>query len=103
MPSSLRNRCFLFRCGPSLVRGTDEDVGTILKFSSLGSNTDSSVDGDDRELTWLVLDFGDLLCELSCRREHDGLDLAYAKESVRSQVLDNWESEGEGLARACQV
>ena len=86
---------------------SNEDVNTVLKLSSLSGDTDSSINSDDRELSWLMLDLGDLFSDLKRKlsgwREHDCLDLARPKEPVRSQVLNDWESEGERLARACQV
>ena len=41
--------------------------------------------------------------ELSGWADDDGLDLPLAKEVLLPEVLGDWETEGKGLARACQV
>jgi len=86
---------------------SDEDVHSIFELASLGCDAHSSVDGDDREFSWVVLDLVDLVSdldgELSRRCEHDCLDLSSSEQAIGSQVLDDRQSEGKGLSRTCEI
>lgn len=86
---------------------SDEDVYTILKLPSLCGDTDSSINSDHRKLSWLMLEHVDLISDLKSQLsrwgKHDSLNFTRAKESVCSQVLDDWERKRKCLTRTCQV
>ena len=71
----------------------DEELDAVPELADLVVDVYTPVNGDNFVLVVGVLQtgqhIGDLECELTSWREHDGLDLASTQKAVLSQVLDN--------------
>lgn len=82
--------------------GSHEQVNSCLQLACLVLDTDTSVNGDDRELSWIVLQLvallSDLDGQLSCWCQEYCLSFARAKQLILSEILNNWESECESLS-----
>jgi len=80
----------------------NEEIYTTFELASLIGNTDSSIDGHNREFSWIMLQFVAFLSnldgQLSGRSHENGLSFARAKEIIFPEVLNDWESKGEGLS-----
>lgn len=85
----------------------NKEVDTATECSRLVLNVDSTIDSERVKLLGVVLEFCELILHLNSQlsggTEHDGLDLAAAKELVLAQILDGGQAESECLATACQI
>ena len=81
--------------------GSNEKIDTIFELSGLIHNRNTTVDSDNSELLRVVLQLGELICDLNrklaSRCQHDRLNLAGAKKLVFAQVLDQGDAESHGL------
>lgn len=82
--------------------GSDEQIDSTLELASLVLDTDSSVDGHDRKLCWIMLKlvafFRDLNGQFSSWCHENCLSFSGAKKIVSSEILDDGKSKSESLS-----